>query len=46
MIHTLADFGGEISMRRTPEGDLKPYEANISLFSALAGTTTGGKDEL
>jgi len=46
MIHTLADFGGEISMRRTPEGDLKPYEANISLFSALAGTTRGGKDDL
>jgi len=46
MIDTLRGFGGEISMRRTPEGDLKPYEANISLYSALAGTIKNGKDDL
>ena len=43
---TLCSFGGEISMRKTPDGQLKPYEANISLFSALAGVIGGGKDEL
>ena len=42
---TLRTFGGEISMRRTPTGDLKPYEANISLFSAMAGTIDDGEDE-
>ncbi|MGJ8678184.1 MAG: alpha-amylase family glycosyl hydrolase [Akkermansiaceae bacterium] len=43
---TLRSFGGEISMRRTPQGDLKPYEANISLYSAMAGTIEKGKDDL
>jgi len=42
---TLKSFGGEISMRRTPNGNLKPYEANISLYSAMAGTIENGKDE-
>ena len=42
---TLRDFGGEISMRRTPEGELTPYEANISLYSAMAGTIQKGKDK-
>lgn len=45
LIGTIRQFGGEISMRRTPEGDLKPYEANISLYSALAGTIADGHDE-
>ena len=31
-------------MRRTPQGDLKPYEANISLYSAMAGTIAEGQD--
>lgn len=44
MIQSLRDFGGEISMRRTPEGELKPYEANISLYSAMAGTNQGADD--
>jgi|GEM_PF-1139 len=44
LITTLRDFGGEISMRRTPEGELTPYEANISLYSAMAGTIGKGKD--
>jgi sucrose phosphorylase len=33
-------------VRRTPEGDLKPYEANISLFSAMQRTVAGGVDGL
>ncbi len=35
------DFGGEISMRRAPNGELKPYEANIALFDAFKGTMEG-----
>eukprot|EP00112_Aurelia_sp_Birch-Aquarium-sp1_P007108 Seg17754.2 transcript_id=Seg17754.2/GoldUCD/mRNA.D3Y31 product="Glucosylglycerate phosphorylase" protein_id=Seg17754.2/GoldUCD/D3Y31 len=46
MITTIKEFGGEISMRRMPDGNLKPYEANVSLYSALAGTIKGGKDDL
>jgi len=45
LLDAIRDFGGEISMRRMPNGDLKPYEANISLFSAMAGTIEQGKDE-
>ncbi|MFT5632328.1 MAG: sucrose phosphorylase [Rubritalea sp.] len=45
LITTLRDFGGEISMRRTPNGDLTPYEANISLYSSMAGTIKNGKDQ-
>lgn len=45
MIRTLQDFGGEISMRRMPDGELAPYEANISLYSALQGTIENGSDE-
>ncbi|MFC5050918.1 alpha-amylase family glycosyl hydrolase [Rubritalea spongiae] len=42
---TLCSFGGEISMRKMPDGQLKPYEANISLFSALAGKIGGSRDQ-
>ena len=45
MTTTLKGFGGEISMRRAPEGLFKPYEANISLYSALSGTVKNGKDK-
>ncbi|MBT8036985.1 MAG: alpha-amylase [Verrucomicrobiae bacterium] len=45
LVTTLRTFGGEISMRSAPDGEVKPYEANISLYSAMAGTITGGKDE-
>ena len=44
LIKTIRTFGGEISVRRTPKGDLKPYEANISLYSAMAGTIAEGQD--
>jgi len=46
LTETLRTSGGEISMRRTPEGELKPYEANISLYSAMAQTIDGKKDDL
>lgn len=45
LLSTIRDFGGEISMRRMPDGSLKPYEANISLYSAMAGTIDNGKDQ-
>ncbi|MFQ3224234.1 MAG: sucrose phosphorylase [Lentimonas sp.] len=35
LVDALRDSGGEISMRQTPGGGLKPYEANISLYSAM-----------
>jgi len=44
LMNQVRDFGGEISMRRAPNGELKPYEANISLFDAMGGTLEG-KDE-
>jgi len=43
LLETIRDAGGEISMRRTPEGELTPYEANISLYSAMA-RRIGGDD--
>ena len=46
LISTLRSFGGEISMRRTPDGELTPYEANISLYSAMSGTIEKGIDDL
>ncbi|NWK54026.1 alpha-glucosidase C-terminal domain-containing protein [Verrucomicrobiaceae bacterium N1E253] len=45
LIETIRAFGGEISMRRTPEGELTPYEANISLYSSMAGTIANGEDQ-
>ena len=46
MLDTIKSFGGEISMRRMPDGNLKPYEANVSLYSALAGTLGNKPDSL
>jgi len=46
LIETIKQCGGEISMRRTPEGELKPYEANISLYSAMARPIGGAEDGL
>jgi len=36
MIQTIRNFGGEISQRALPDGGLKPYEANISLYDAMS----------
>lgn len=44
LLHTVRESGGEISMRRMPDGNLKPYEANISLYSAMERTIGGGID--
>ncbi len=46
MIQTIRNFGGEISQRMLPDGGLKPYEANISLYDAMSGTLGGEKDAL
>ena len=44
LLETLQSFGGRISLRTGPDGAAKPYEANISLIDALAGTEEG-RDE-
>jgi sucrose phosphorylase len=41
LLGTLTDFGGQISFRSGPQGTPHPYEANISLIDALAGTVDG-----
>ncbi|MEL7450732.1 MAG: sugar phosphorylase [Pseudomonadota bacterium] len=46
LLKTLESFDGFISMRSDSEGKLRPYEANITLWSALAGTIANGKDDL
>ena len=44
LLETLTGFGGKISMRTGPDGAARPYEVNISLIDALAGTEDG-RDE-
>ncbi len=46
LLETIRSSGGEISMRRTPDGELTPYEANISLYSAMAKPVGGDEDGL
>lgn len=41
MIEVIRRFGGEVSMRKMPDGSEKPYELNISLFDAMQGTING-----
>ena len=41
MVNTAQKFGGQISSRVLENNQLKPYEINISLFSALSGTHQG-----
>ena len=45
LIENIRESGGEISMRRTPQGDLTPYEANISLYSAMERPIGGEVDD-
>ncbi|MEE2758245.1 MAG: alpha-amylase family glycosyl hydrolase [Myxococcota bacterium] len=45
MLDTLCSFGGHVSTRRNADGRDTPYEVNISLFDAMAGTIEGGKDQ-
>ncbi len=44
MIESAKDFGGLVSMRETADGAMRPYEINIALFDALAGTRKGRDD--
>lgn len=44
LLDTLNQFGGKISMRTGPDGNPSPYEVNISLIDALAGTVEGRDD--
>jgi sucrose phosphorylase len=41
LLETLTSFGGKISLRTGPDGAAHPYEVNISLIDALAGTLAG-----
>lgn len=41
MVSMMEQFGGRISMRTLAEGDMRPYEINISLFDAMQGTLDG-----
>jgi sucrose phosphorylase len=41
LLETLTSFGGRISLRTGPGGVPHPYEVNISLIDALAGTVEG-----
>ncbi len=41
---TMQSFGGEISWRTGADGTDRPYEVNITLFSALQGTIEGKDD--
>ena len=44
MIETATSFGGLVSLRATPDHGTRPYEINISLFDAVAGTSRGRDD--
>ena len=41
LLDTLTSFGGRVTMRTGPGGEARPYEVNISLLDALAGTIDG-----
>lgn len=41
MIALMENFGGKVSYRALENGESKPYEINISLYSALQGTFDG-----
>jgi len=41
LLETMQSFGGRVSWRNLNDDEVKPYEINISLFSALQGTVEG-----
>jgi sucrose phosphorylase len=45
MLTALGRFGARVSMRAAPNGELRPYEVNIALFDATAGTLSGERDQ-
>ena len=44
LTQTIESFGGKISWRTADDGEMHPYEMNISLYDAMQGTVEG-KDE-
>ncbi len=44
LVETVSGFGAKVTYRRSREGIDKPYELNVSLYSALAGTMETPKD--
>ncbi len=44
MIETVMGFGGMVSLREGNDGEMHPYEINVSLFDALQGTVDGRDD--
>lgn len=45
LISTMQKFGGKVSSRTTADGEVKPYEINISLWNALSGSVQSGPDQ-
>ncbi len=45
LLTCMRDFGGRVTSRRAREGHEKPYEINIALYDAMAGTVEGGADD-
>ena len=41
LLKMMQQFGGQISMRKMPDGTESPYEINISFFDAMKGTAKG-----
>lgn len=41
LVNTMMSFGGKVSWRTSDIGTQKPYELNITLFDAMAGTLKG-----
>ncbi len=41
LLKMMQQFGGQISLRKKPDGTESPYEINISLFDAMKGTAKG-----
>lgn len=41
LVNTMMSFGGKVSWRTSDMGTQKPYELNIALFDAMAGTVKG-----
>ena len=45
LVNAIKNFGGKVSMRKSREGDDKPYELNIALFDAFKGSIDGVEDQ-
>ena len=45
LVSVMERFGGKTSRRTLPDGNEQAYEINISLFDAMQGTVSSGKDQ-